>query len=103
MDRAIRPLLLLRRATPSKSADDTLYDAGFTYHSTDSSRGSKEAAARRVLANTIIETYLPLLCRFPDIPFVMLSELFLRLLLPYRHGTQAFQAQALRRSAHISR
>lgn len=60
--------------SPRGSAGDALYDAGFTYHSTDGSRGSTEAAAPQVLANATIRACLPLLCRFPDLRFVILPE-----------------------------
>lgn len=51
-----------------------MYDAGFTYHSTDGSRGAKEIAARRVLADVVVEAYLPMLRRFPDLPFFVLPD-----------------------------
>lgn len=51
-----------------------MYDAGFTFHSTDGPRGAKEAGARRVLADTVVETCLSLLRNFPDLSFVILPE-----------------------------
>lgn len=74
LDREIRPLFLLRGVTPSKSANNATYNTGFTYLSTGGSRGAKEAAARRVLADGFVETCLSILRHFPDLQFVILPE-----------------------------
>lgn len=74
LDRTIRRLFSLPGVTPSKSADDAMYDAGSTHHSTDGSGGAKEAATRRVLADTVVEASVLVLRRFPDLPFVILPE-----------------------------